>query len=325
MSQAIVIEQYGGPDIFKYVNVKDGKPGPGEIAVRHTAVGLNFLDIYHRKGVYPVDSFPAILGTEACGYVEDIGDGVEGLRIGDRVVYGTSKFGAYCERRVIPQSLVCAMPSEVTDEQAAAMFTKGITAHYLLRRAYYLKPGNTILVHAAAGGVGQLLCQWAKFIGATVIATVGSEEKAEIARNNCCDHVIIYTQESVSAKVMEITNGGGVNVVYDSVGKATFDESIKSLGYFGLMVCYGQASGDVGLIDLSILANKSLFLTRSSLFHYKMNRMELILSANELWHLLGKGAIKDNINKRYAFKDIVQAHSDMESRNSVGANVMLLT
>jgi NADPH2:quinone reductase len=323
MSRAIIIKRTGGPEVLEIKQVEDRKPGKGEIAIRNRAIGLNYIDIYQRQGLYPIES-SGIIGVEGSGQIEAIGEGVEGFRVGDRVAYGTAPGGAYAERVVLDQNIVCAIPEEVTFNEAAALMCKGLTAHYLLRRTFFLKPENTVLIHSAAGGVGQLLCQWAKAIGAKIIATVGSEDKAQIAKDNGCDYVIIYTQEDFVSRVTEITEGKGVNVVYDAVGRDTFHKSMECLSYFGLMVSYGQSSGPIEPMDLSILAKKSTFLTKPSLFHYKLNRMELILSTNEVFFMLKNGAIKANINNIYQFQDVVEAHRNLEARSTTGASIIVL-
>ena len=323
MTKAIIIEKQGGPEVLTFSTSKIGMPGKGEVLIRHTAIGVNYIDIYQRNGEYKVD-LPFIPGIEACGYVEEIGPEVSGISPGDRVAYGTAKMGGgYAERRIINQIYVVKVPDEIKDEDVAAILTKGMTAHYLLRRAFYIKEDNVILVHAAAGGVGQILTRWAKFLKAKVIATVGSDAKAEIAKKNGADYVINYTTENFASKVMEYTNGKGVNVVYDSVGQATVAGSIASLGYFGLFVSYGNASGKIENFDVSSLAEKSLFMTRPSLFNYKNNRMELILTANDVFDMYKLKVIVPQIHKKFSLKDASLAHAELESRSTTGSLILI--
>ncbi len=322
MSQAIRMHRAGEPEVLTVREVEDRAPGEGEVAIRQTVIGINFIDIYHRKGIYPLD-LPATLGIEACGYIEEVGPGVKGLRVGDRVAYATGPVGSYCERRVISQHYVVNVPDEVPDELVAATLAKGLTAHYLLCRTFVTMPGNIILVHAAAGGVGRILSQWARSRGCTVIGTVGSEEKMAIASDYGCDHVINYNSENFVERVRDITDGMGVNVAYDSVGKDTFLGSIKCLRPFGMMVSFGQSSGTIPPIDISLLSESSLFLTRPSLSAYKAHRMELILSAAEVFEMLRLGKIKNPISNRYALKDAAIAHRNLEQRQTTGASVLI--
>jgi NADPH2:quinone reductase len=325
MSKAIVIHETGGPEVLKLQQVNIKQPGSGEVLIAHSAIGINFIDIYHRSGVYPLPTMPSMLGIEACGYIEDIGPDVEGFQIGDRVAYATSLIpGAYSEKRVINAKYIVAVPDYINDEQVAALLAKGLTAHYLLRRTFFVKFGDTVLIHAAAGGVGKILCQWAKYCKATVIGTVGSDEKIKIAKDAGCDYVINYQTENFKNQVLEITNGKGVNVVYDSVGKDTFFDSIDCLVEFGVMASYGESSGKVPPFDISILNKKSSFLTKPSLFQYKSIRMELVLSANEVFELFRQKIIKvDNYNK-YDLNEIAQAHNDIELRKTVGSSILLI-
>lgn len=324
MVKAIRIHETGGPEVLKIEHVNVNAPGEGEVLVAQTAIGINFIDTYHRKGLYPLP-LPATLGIEACGYVEAIGAGVSGLNVGDRVAYATGTVGAYTTERVIEQRYLVHVPDGISDEEAAAGLAKGLTAHYLLHRAFVIRPGSSvILVHAAAGGVGQLLCQWASVYDCTVIGTVSSEEKAAIARENGCTHVINYRTENFVERVMEITHGLGVSVVYDSVGKDTFLDSLQCLQPFGMMISYGQSSGAVPPFDISLLAEKNIFLTRPTLSAYKRHRMELILSAEEVFERLKNGHIRLNIHNHYDFEDIAQAHRDLESRQTTGASVLMV-
>lgn len=323
MSQAVRIHETGAPEVLTLEEIKDSAPGEGEVVITQTAVGINFIDIYHRKGLYPLP-LPATLGIEACGYIEEVGKGVKGLKVGDRVAYATGPVGAYCSQRVIAQDYVVNVPDTVSDEQVAATLAKGLTAHYLLCRTFVTQPGVVMLVHAAAGGVGQLLCQWGSRRGCTVIGTVGSEEKIAIAEKNGCQHVVNYTTENVAERVQDITKGRGVNVVYDSVGKDTFLQSVECLMPLGMLVSYGQSSGAIPPVDINLLSQKSLFLTRPTLGVYKSNRMELILSAAEVFAMLKDGGIRANISNRYALKDAAKAHHALEERQTTGSSIFLL-
>ena len=324
MTYAIRIHRTGGPEVLTWEPVEVGKPGAGEIRLRQTAVGLNYIDVYHRNGLYPVRP-PAILGMEAAGVVEETGPGVTGLTVGDRVAYASPPMGAYAEARLMPADRVVKVPENIADRQAAAMMLKGLTAQYLLRRTYRVQPGDTILVHAAAGGVGLILCQWAKHLGATVIGTVGSDEKAALARANGCAHPIVYTREDFEARVKEITAGGKVPVVYDSVGKDTFLKSLDCLRPLGMMVLFGQSSGPVAPLDLGLLAAKgSLFLTRPTLMTYAAKREDLVAGAQELFDVVRSGAVKIRINQTYPLQDAAQAHRDLEARKTTGSTVFIV-
>ena len=322
MTHAIRIHQTGGPEVLQWEAVQIGKPGPGEIRLRQAAAGLNYIDVYHRTGAYPVQT-PATPGMEGAGVVEEVGAGVTEMKVGDRVAYASAPMGAYAEARLMPADRVVKVPDGISDIQAASMMLKGMTAQYLLRRTYRVKAGDTILVHAAAGGVGLILCQWAKHLGATVIGTVGSEEKAALARANGCAHTVIYTREDFQSRVMEITGGKKVPVVYDSVGKDTFARSLDCLQPMGMMVLYGAASGPVPPFDLGQLAAKgSLFITRPTLFVYTAKREDLVASATELFDLVLHGAVKLHVNQTYALKDAAQAHRDLEARKTTGSTVL---
>lgn len=321
--KAAVIEEFGSPEVLKIKKISIDDPKKGEVQIKHTAIGLNYIDIYYRKGIYKAD-LPAILGFEACGIIEKIGPEVKGLKIGDRVAYATAPIGAYCEKRNVNANFLVSVPDEVTDLQAAAVIFKGMTAHFLLRRTFFIKPGMLVLIHAAAGGVGHFLVQMAKVYGATVIGTVGSKEKETIAKNLGCDFVINYKEKDIAKTVMQITKGEGVHVVYDAVGKDTFLSSLDSLGLFGLMVSYGQASGDVPPFDIRRLTEKSLFITRPTLFRYKDDREELEMSAREVFQMLIKKVISDNIKQIYSFDDIVLAHKNLEMRKTIGTSVIKL-
>ncbi|HEY0521991.1 MAG TPA: quinone oxidoreductase [Stellaceae bacterium] len=321
MPHAIRFHKAGGPDVLTWEEVPVGNPGPGEVRVRHTAVGLNFIDTYHRTGLYPLP-LPSGIGLEAAGVVEAVGNGVTDFKEGDRVAYGTGPIGAYSEARIMPAEKLVVIPDGIDDRTAAAMMLQGLTVQYLIRRTYRVKAGETILVHAAAGGVGLILCQWAKHLGATVIGTVGSDEKAELARAHGCDHPIVYTREDFVARVGEITKGAKVPVVYDSVGKDTFLKSLDCLQPLGMMVSFGQSSGPIGPVDLGILAAKgSLFVTRPTLMTYCAKREDLVASAKELFDVVKSGAVKISVNQTYALKDAMQAHRDLEARKTTGSTV----
>jgi len=299
-------------------------PGPGEALVRQTAVGVNFIDVYHRRGLYPLPSLPAGIGSEAAGPIEAVGPGVTDVAVGDRVAYAGGPTGAYCDARVLPAHRLVKLPDGISDPQAAAMMLKGMTAEYLLRRAFTVKPGDTILFHAAAGGVGTIACQWAKQLGATVIGTVGTRNKAAIASAHGCDHVIVTGEEDFVARVREITRGEGVPVVYDSVGKDTFMRSLDCLKPRGMIVSFGQSSGMVPPLDISILSSKgSLFLTRPSLMHYVAKREELLACAAALFDAVLHDGVKIEIGQTYSLQDAAKAHADLEARKTTGSTVLI--
>ena len=321
MAHAIRIHQPGGPEVMKWEPIEVGEPGAGEVLLRHSAVGLNYIDVYHRTGLYPV-SPPFIPGMAAAGVVEKAGPEVSDLRIGDRVAYGGGPIGAYAEARLIRADRLVKLPPAISDRQASAMMLQGMTAQYLLRRTYPVQRGDTILVHAAAGGVGLILCQWARHLGVTVIGTVSTDEKAVLAKENGCTHPIIYTREDFQARVMEITDGKKVAVVYDSVGKDTFVKSLDCLRPMGMMALFGQSSGPVPSFDLGQLAVKgSLFITRPTLMTYTAKREDLLASAKELFEVVGSGAVTINVNQTYPLKESVQAHRDLEDRKTTGSTV----
>jgi len=325
MTKAIRIHQHGGPENMVWEDVNVGKPGPGEARIRQTAVGLNFIDVYQRTGLYPLGELPAIIGLEAAGVVTDVGAGVEGLKPGQRVAYAGLPPGAYAEERLIPDHRLVPLPDSIDDTQAAAMMLQGMTAEYLLRRTYTVQPEDTILIHAAAGGVGLIVCQWAKHLGATVIGTVGNEEKAELARANGCDHTILYTRENFTDRVRDITDGKGVAVVYDSIGKDTFEGSLDCLRPMGMMVTYGNASGPVPAFEPAMLAAKgSLFLTRPVLMTYTAAREDLLQSANDLFSVVDGGHVNISVNQTYDLKDAAQAHRDLEARKTTGSTVLMV-
>jgi len=323
MPHAIRIHQAGGPEVLRWEEVLVPAPAAGEATVRHAAVGLNFIDVYHRTGLYP-QIMPAGLGLEGAGVVEAVGDGVTDLQVGDRVAYAGGPVGAYAEVRNIPAHRLLKLPDTISFETAAAMMLQGLTAAYLLRKTYRVQPGDAVLIHAAAGGVGLIACQWAKALGATVIGTVGSAAKGELARAHGCDHVIDYSSENFSQRVREITGGEGVAVVYDGVGKDTFIGSLDSLRPMGMMVAYGNASGPVPPLDLLLLSQKgSLFVTRPTLMNYTAKRADLEALGAELFEMVGSGRVRIEVNQRYALKDAELAHRDLEARRTTGSTILL--
>jgi NADPH2:quinone reductase len=322
MPHAIRFHKTGGPEVLQWDETQVGEPGPGEARVRNTAVGLNYVDTYFRSGLYPTP-LPSGLGAEGAGVVEAIGSGVADIKVGDRVAYGVGPLGAYSEARVMPADRLVVLPEGVSDNQAAAMMLKGMTTQYLIRQIYKVGAGDTILIHAAAGGVGLILCQWAKALGATVIGTVGSEAKAELAHAHGCDHPIVTTREDFVARVNELTQGAKVPVVYDSVGKDTFMKSLDCLRPRGMMVSFGQSSGPIGLVDLGIFVQKgSLFFTRPSLFAYANKHAEMIAMTRDLFDAVLSGKVKIQINQTYPLKDAAQAHRDLEGRKTTGSTVL---
>ena len=324
MTKAIRFHELGGPEVLRLEDVDLGAPGPGQVLIRQTAIGMNFRDIYRRIGQHPVDSFPAALGIEGAGVVEAVGDGVEEFSVGRRVVAQGGPDGAFAEARIVPAGRVAALPDNIADKTAAAMMVHGLTARMLLKGAYKVQPGNAILFHAAAGGVGLMLCQWAKLLGATVIGTVGTDEKAALARAHGCDHAINYTTEDFAARVKEITNGEGVHAVYDSVGKDTFEGSITSLRPRGVMSQFGEASGDPPEISLRRLGPLgSIFLTHPSLPHYTANRAEFMAGVDDLFDVVGSGKVKVTITAEYALADCAQAQIDMAARKTTGSIIMI--
>ena len=324
MSRAIRVHEHGGPEVMRWEEVEVPPPKAGEVLVRHTAVGLNYIDTYHRSGLYPLP-LPTSIGSEGAGVVEAVGSGVTGFAPGDRVAYGQAPPGAYAERRVVPADRLVKLPDAIDDRQAASMMLKGLTAQYLLRRTYRVQQGDTILVHAAAGGVGLILCQWAKRLGARVIGTAGSAEKAALAKAHGCDEVIDYRKTpGFAAEVKRLNGGGGLPVVYDGVGKDTFTESLDCLAPLGLMVSFGNASGAVPPFSIGVLAQKgSLFLTRPTLATYIQRREDLLANAAELFEVVSSGAVRIEVNQTYALKDAVQAHKDLEARKTTGSTVLL--
>ena len=323
MTQAIRIHENGGPEVLRWEAVDIPDPAPGEAVVRQTASGLNFIDVYFRTGLYPAPSFPLTIGNEGVGVVEAVGDGVTEAAVGDRVTYCMS-LGSYAQRRIIASRFLVKIPDGIGDEQAAAVMLKGCTVQYLIRRTHAVQPGETVLFHAAAGGCGLIACQWLKHLGATVIGTVGTREKAELAKAHGCDHPIVYTEESFVDRVQELTGGKGVPVVYDSVGKDTFDDSLRCLQPRGLMVSFGNASGAVEPFRPVLLAQKgSLFLTRPTLANYTSTRQELEETTAELFDVVGSGAVRIEVNQTYALQDAAQAHRDLEARRTTGSTVLI--
>ncbi|MBI3607502.1 MAG: quinone oxidoreductase [Nitrospirae bacterium] len=324
MPKALVIERTGGPDVLEWRDVPVGAPEPGEALVRHTAIGLNFIDVYHRRGLYSLPSLPAVIGLEAAGRVEAVGSGVTEVSVGDRVAYAGGPTGAYCEARTISAHRLVTLPDTIDDRLAAAMMLKGMTAEYLLRRTFAVKAGDTILFHAAAGGVGSVACQWAKALGARVIGTVGTPEKAALAAAHGCDHVIVTSKEDFAERVWEITKGEGVPVVYDSVGKDTLLRSLDCLKPRGMLVSFGQSSGSVPPLDISILSAKgSLYLTRPTLMTYTASRGDLLASAAALFGVVRSGSVKVEIRQTYPLREAARAHADLEARKTTGSTVLI--
>ena len=324
MTHAIRFHRTGGPEVLVWEEVQVGKPGPGEARIRHTAVGLNFVDIYNRSGVYP-SQLPSGLGGEGAGVVEEVGSDVTDLKPGDRVAYGAAPIGAYSEARLIPANRLIKLPDSIDDKTAAAMMLKGLTTQYLIRQTYRVKSGDTILLHAAAGGVGLILSQWAKHLGATVIGTVGSEEKAKLAQAHGCAHTIIYTKEDFVKRVDEITGGKKVPVVYDSVGKDTFLKSLDCLAPLGVAALFGASSGNVDPLNLGLLAQKgSLYVTRPTLNTYAAKHEALVAMAKELFEVVQTGAVKIEVHQTYPLKDAAKAHADLAARKTTGSTVFLV-
>jgi len=322
MSKAIRIHETGGPEVLRWEDIAVGTPGVGEILLRQTAVGLNYIDTYHRTGLYTLE-MPAILGREAAGTVEAVGPGVDGLAAGDRVAYALEA-GAYCESRVIGATRVVKLPETIDDRTAASMLLKGLTARYLLRNSYAVQPGDTVLIHTAAGGVGLIACQWARAIGATVLGTVGSAEKAALASSHGCDHTILYKEENFVERVRELTGGAGVAAVYDSVGRDTFDGSLDCLTAHGTLVSFGQSSGPVAPFNIGVLAPKgSLKLTRPTLAHFIATRQQLEEAANDLFSLHASGGLTIETGRTYPLSEAAQAHRDLEARKTSGSTLLL--
>lgn len=323
MPFAIRIHQTGGPEVMRWEEVAVGDPGPGEARIRHAAVGLNYIDTYHRTGLYPLP-LPSGLGMEGAGVVEAVGEGVVDLKPRDRVAYAGGPVGAYSQVRCLPADRLLKLPDGIDFRTGAAMMLQGLTAAYLLRRTYAVQAGDTVLIHAAAGGVGLIACQWAKALGATVIGTVSTEAKAELAKANGCDHIIYYTREDVAKRVRELTAGEGVAVVYDGVGKDTFAGSLDSLRVRGMMVVFGNASGPVAAFDPLLLSQKgSIFITRPILGHYTAKRDELVALGGELFDVVGSGTVEIAVNQSYELADVANAHRDLEARKTTGSTILL--
>lgn len=324
MVKAFRFYEYGGPEVLKFEEVTLGEPGPGEVRLRHHAVGVNFIDVYFRTGLYAVPGFPSGLGHEAAGVIEAVGEGVSEFRPGDRVAYGAGPLGSYAEARLIPAARIVKLPEDIDFKTAAAGMLKGLTAQYLLRRTYRVQPGDAILIHAAAGGVGLIMSQWAKALGATVIGTVGSDEKVAVAKAGGCDHVINYATQDFVAQVREITHGEGVPVVYDSLGKATFEKSLDCLRPLGMMVAFGNSTGPVPPVDpLLLTAKGSLFLTRPSLMAYTDKRADMVAGAAELFDAILNGAVKIAVNHVLPLAEAAEAHRNLEARRTTGSTILL--
>lgn len=322
MAKAIRIHRFGGPDVLQFEDVEVGQPSEGEVLLAQRAIGLNFIDIYQREGIYP-NALPLVLGNEASGDVLAVGPGVEEFRPGDRVAYGTA-LGAYAEQRIVAAKHLVKLPDAIDYDTAAVMMLKGMTAQYLVRRTHRVGPEDVVLVQAAAGGVGLILCQWAKALGATVIGTAGSPEKAELARRHGADHVILYRTEDVAARVKEITGGEKCTVVYDSVGQATFEGSLDSLRPLGLLASFGAASGQIAAFNILTLAQKgSLFLTRPSLFTYAAKRQDLVAMAQDVAEAITSGAVRIDVHSRVPLRNTADAHRALEARDTVGSTVLM--
>lgn len=322
--KAVRVHAAGGPEVLKYDDIDVTDPAPGEIRIRHTAIGLNFIDVYMRTGLYPLPPLPTPIGMEGAGVVDALGEGVTGLNVGDRVAYASQPPGAYAQLRNLAAERVVKVLDAIDDKTAAAMMLQGLTAQYLLRQTYRVQPGDTILMHAAAGGVGLIVCQWAKHLGATVIGTVGSAEKAELAKAHGCDHTILYRDENFKDKVMALTEGRGVHVVYDSIGKDTFMDSLACLKKRGTMVTYGNASGPVDPFQPALLGKMgSLYLTRPTLFDYIAERENLVAMADELFDMVSSGVVKIEVHQEYPLSETAQAHMDLEARKTTGSTVLI--
>jgi len=323
MTHAIRIHAPGGPEAFRWDEVEVPSPAAGEAVIRHTAIGVNFIDVYHRTGLYPLPVMPAVIGMEGAGIIEAVGPGVTEVAPGDRVAYACAPTGAYAERRVVPAAQMVKIPDGIADVTAAAMMLKGMTAQYLLHDTAPVRAGDHVLVHAAAGGVGLLLCQWAKHLGCTVIGTVGSDEKAELARAHGCDHAIVYTREKFADRVKEITGGKGCRVIYDGIGRDTFEGSLDALALTGRLVCYGQASGPIAPVNLSVLSAKSASISRPVMFHFTGTRADLERVSGSLFDVVAKGAVRIEAPRGYALRDAAAAHRDLEGRRTTGALVLM--
>jgi NADPH2:quinone reductase len=325
MTKAFRFHRHGGPEVLRYEEVELGEPGPGDVRIRNTAVAVNFRDVLMRRGTHAVKVFPSRIGLESAGVIDAIGAGVTGFSLGERVAYAGMPEGSYAEARIVPAARAVALPPAIDDHTAASMMIRGMTARCLLQETYKVRPGDTILIHAAAGGVGLIMSQWAKHLGAIVIGTVGSEEKAAVARAHGCDYPIVYTREDFAKRVLEITEGKGVPVVYDSVGKATFENSLRCLRRRGVMASFGEASGDPDPMPPRRLgALGSIYLTHPSVSNYIVTRDELVIATNDLFAMVTSGKIKIEISKTYPLKEAAQAHADLESRKTSGSIVMVV-
>ncbi|MCP4329071.1 MAG: quinone oxidoreductase [Alphaproteobacteria bacterium] len=326
MNMAAVIHEKGGPEVFRWQEWPVGDPGPGEVRLRHAAIGVNYVDTYHRRGMphpWPVPPPPVVLGLEGVGTVEAVGDGVTELGAGDRAAYAMPPLGAYSQSRIMPAEHLLKVPENIDDETVAGMMLKGLTAQYLLRRTYVVEPGDTIVVHAAAGGMGLILCQWAKHLGATIVGTVSSDEKAEVARAAGCDYPVVYTRDDFAAKVKQVTDGEGVPVVYESIGKDTFDGSLDCLRPLGVLACFGHASGAPDPVDVIELgARGSLFVTRPAIMHYMAKREDMTAAAAELFDVVGSGAVKIAVNRVLPLREVAEAHRAIEERRTTGSTVL---
>jgi NADPH2:quinone reductase len=323
MARVVRIHETGGPDVLVSEEIDLGDPGAGEARIRQRVIGINYIDTYHRSGLYRLPALPAVIGSEASGVVEAVGPGVTDVTVGDRVAYAGGPPGAYADARVLKADRLVRLPDDISDEIAAASMLKGMTAEYLVRRTVAVKPGQTVLVHAAAGGVGLILCQWLAHLGATVIGTVGSKEKAELARANGATHTILYREEDFVARVHELTGGRGVPIVYDSVGKTTVPGSLRCLEMRGLLVVYGNASGRPDPVDLAVLSERSLYVTRPVLFHYTAARADLLACAHALFDVLRSGAVKVHVARRYPLAEAATAHRDLEARQTTGSLLLV--
>jgi NADPH:quinone reductase len=324
VSKAFRFHEHGGPEVLRLEDVEVGTPGPAEVRIRNIAVAVNYRDVLMRRGVHAVKSLPSAIGLESAGVIDAVGREVRGLSVGDRVAYAGMPEGSYAELRVVPAARVIPLPADIDERTAAAMMIRGMTARSLLTETYKVQPGDTILIHAAAGGVGLIMCQWAKHLGATVIGTVSTEAKADIARTHGCDHPIIYTREDFAARVRDITGGEGVPVVYDSVGKATFEASLKCLRRRGVMASFGEASGDPDPMPPRRLgALGSIYLTHPSVSNYTVTRAELLAAAHDLFAMVGSGRIKIAISQTHPLRDAARAHADIESRKTTGSIVLM--
>tara|TARA_B100001142_G_C14336061_1_gene655939 strand:+ start:2225 stop:3202 length:978 start_codon:yes stop_codon:yes gene_type:complete len=323
ITNAIRVNKQGGPEEMKWEEVALPEMQKDDVLIKHTAIGLNYIDTYHRSGLYPMP-VPLTLGIEGAGIIIEAGENVKDLTVGDRVAYASPPTGSYAEAKVMPADRLVKIPDNISDEIAAAIMLKGMTVEYLVRRTYNVKAGQTVLFHAAAGGVGLIACQWLKAIGAKVIGTVGSEEKAALAKANGCEHTILYREENFVDKVKEITNGEGVPVVYDGIGKDTALKSLDCLSPLGMLVVFGNSSGNAPPIETGLLAAKgSLFLTRPTLMTYNAKREDLVESAQQLFNMVGSGKVNISINARYDLKDAAQAHKDLESRKTTGSTLLM--